>query len=145
MKNVCLFNKIKYQNPEIMPAWKALRMATIEGARAIGADDIIGSLEAGKQADFIAVDLFVPSMLPVYTYPMRNIVPNLVYSARGNEVVLSVVNGRIIMKDQKMLTIDEQEYLQEIQKYPAGIGERASQEFFEIHGTNARFMEEDRL
>lgn len=145
MKNVCLFNKIKYQNPEIMPAWKALRMATIEGARAIGADDIIGSLEAGKQADFIAVDLFVPSMLPVYTYPMRNIVPNLVYSARGNEVVLSVVNGRIIMKDQKMLTIDEQEYLQEIQTYPAGIGERAAQEFFEIHGTNARFMEEDRL
>ena len=128
-----------------MPAWKALRMATIEGARAIGADDIIGSLEAGKQADFIAVDLFVPSMLPVYTYPMRNIVPNLVYSARGNEVVLSVVNGRIIMKDQKMLTIDEQEYLQEIQTYPARIGERAAQEFFEIHGTNARFMEEDRL
>ena len=63
----------------------------------------------------------------------------------GNEVVLSVVNGRIIMKDQKMLTIDEQEYLQEIQTYPAGIGERAAQEFFEIHGTNARFMEEDRL
>ena len=128
-----------------MPAWKALRMATIEGAQAIGADDIIGSLEAGKQADFNAFDLFVPSMLPVYTYPMRNIVPNLVYSARGNEVVLSVVNGRIIMKDQKMLTIDEQEYLQEIQTYPAGIGERASREFFEIHGTNARFMEEDRL
>ena len=109
MKNVCMFNKLKYQNPEIMPAWKALRMATIEGAKAVGVDDIVGSLEPGKQADFIAIDLNYPSMLPVYTYPMRNIVPNLVYSARGQEVALSVVNGRVIMKDQKILTIDENE------------------------------------
>ena len=128
-----------------MPAWRALRMATIEGAKAIGADDIIGSLEVGKQADFIAVDLSVPSMLPVYTYPMRNIVPNLVYSARGQEIVLSVVNGRVIMKDQKILTIDEKEYLEDIQRYPQGIGARAAEEFFFVHGTNARFMEEGKL
>lgn len=145
MKNVCMFNKIKYQNPEIMPAWRALRMATIEGARAVGVDDIVGSLEPGKQADFIAVDLSYPSMLPVYTYPMRNIVPNLVYSARGQEVALSAVNGRIIMRDQKILTIDEREYLSKINDYPEGIGNRASKEFFEIHGTNAQFMEEGKL
>lgn len=145
MKNVCMFNKLKYQNPEIMPAWKALRMATIEGAKAVGVDDIVGSLEPGKQADFIAIDLNYPSMLPVYTYPMRNIVPNLVYSARGQEVALSVVNGRVIMKDQKILTIDENESLEKIKKYPAEIGKRAAKEFFEIHGTNAIFMEEDKL
>ena len=140
-----MFNKLKYQNPEIMPAWKALRMATIEGAKAVGVDDIVGSLEPGKQADFIAIDLNYPSMLPVYTYPMRNIVPNLVYSARGQEVALSVVNGRVIMKDQKILTIDENESLEKIKKYPAEIGKRAAKEFFEIHGTNAMFMEEDKL
>ena len=84
-------------------------------------------------------------MLPVYTYPMRNIVPNLVYSARGQEVALSVVNGRVIMKDQKILTIDENESLEKIKKYPAEIGKRAAKEFFEIHGTNAMFMEEDKL
>jgi 5-methylthioadenosine/S-adenosylhomocysteine deaminase len=145
MKNVALFNKIKYQNPQIMPAWKALRMATIEGARAVGLGDAVGSLEAGKRADFIAVDLTVPSMLPVYTYPMRNIVPNLVYSARGNEVALSVVDGKVIMRDQKMVNIDEDESIARIQEHPGSIGERAAKEFFEIHGINAVYMEEGKL
>ncbi len=145
MKNICMFNKLKYRDPEKMPAWKALRMATIEGAKAIGVDDVVGSLETGKQADFIAIDLRFPSMLPVYTYPMRNMVPNLVYSARGQEVALSVVNGKVIMRDQKILTIDEDVSLKRIQQYPELIGNRASKEFFEIHGTNAQFMEEDKL
>ena len=145
MKNVALFNKIKYQNPEIMPAWKALRMATIEGAKAIGVDDIVGSLEPGKQADFIAIDLNVPSMQPVYTYPMRNIVPNLVYSARGWEVALSAVNGKVIMRDQKVLAVDEAELIADAGKYAEGIGQRAAKEFFEINGTNAQFMREGKL
>ncbi|MCR4724232.1 MAG: amidohydrolase family protein [Clostridia bacterium] len=145
MKNVCLFNKIKYGDPEIMPAWKALRMATIEGARAVGLDDIVGSLEPGKHADFIAIDLHCPSMQPVYTYPMRNIVPNLVYSARGHEVALSVVDGVVIMKDQKLTRVDEEECLADVQKYPEELGKLAAEEFFAIHGTNARFMEEDKL
>ncbi|MBQ4504168.1 MAG: amidohydrolase family protein, partial [Firmicutes bacterium] len=145
MKNVALFNKIKFQNPEIMPAWKALRMATIEGAKAIGVDDIVGSLEPGKQADFIAINLNVPSMQPVFTYPMRNIVPNLVYSARGCEVALSVVNGKVIMKDQKVLAVDEQEIIADAAKYVEGIGQRAAAEFFEINGTNAEYMREDKL
>ena len=136
MKNVCLFNKIKYGNPEVMPAWSA---------KAVGVDDIVGSLEPGKQADFIAVDLDTTSMMPVYTYPMRNIVPNLVYSARGREVVLSVVAGKVIMRDQKLLNVDEQQLIEEVKKYPAEVGKRAAKEFFEIHGTNAQFMEEDKL
>ena len=145
MKNVCLFNKIKYGNPEMMPAWRALRMATIEGAKAVGVDDIVGSLEPGKQADFIAVDLRSPSMMPVYTHPMRNIVPNLVYSARGNEVVLSVVAGKVIMKDQQLLNIDVEQIKDEVEKLPEGVGKRAEKEFTEINGTNAQFMREDKL
>ncbi len=145
MKNISLFNKIKYQNPEIMPAWKALRMATIEGAKALGLDDSIGSLEEGKKADFIAVDLDCTSMLPVYTHPMRNMIPNLVYSARGPEVVLSAVDGQIIMKDRKLLTIDELEAVEKIKKYPGIIGKNAEKEFYEINGANARFMREDKL
>ncbi len=145
MKNVCLFNKIKYSNPEVMPAWRALRMATIEGAQAIGLGDITGSLEIGKQADFIAINLSYPSMQPVYTYPMRNIVPNLVYSARGWEVDLSVVDGKIIMKNQKLINIDENQSLENVKKYPEIIGRNAAKEFFEIDGTNAKFMREGKL
>lgn len=145
MKLVCLFNKIKYSNPEIMPAWKALRMATIEGARAIGLGNVTGSLEPGKRADFIAIDLNKSTMSPVYTKPMRNIVPNLVYSARGDEVALSVVDGKIIFKDGKILTINENECLADVKKYTDKIGERAATEFWEINGTNAEFMQNDKL
>lgn len=145
MKNVCLFNKIKYQNPEVMPAWKALRMATIEGAKAVGLGDTVGSLESGKQADFIAIDLNCPSMLPVYTYPMRNMVPNLVYSARGPEVSLVAVDGKVIMRDGTFTYVNEKEYLAAIPQYPDAIGKRAAEEFFAINGTNAHFMREDKL
>lgn len=145
MKLVALFNKIKYENPEVMPAWRALRMATIEGARAIGLGESIGSLEVGKKADFIAIDLNKPSMLPVYTNPMRNIVPNLVYSARGEEVAISVVDGKIIYRDGKVLAVDEEVHYKEVEMYTDGIGERASKEFYEINGTNAQFMKEHKL
>ena len=84
-------------------------------------------------------------MQPVYTYPMRNIVPNMVYSARGWEVNLSVVNGKIIMKNQKLVNVNEDEVLSKIKKYPDGIGNRAAKEFFEIDGTNSKFMKEGKL
>lgn len=145
MKLVALFNKIKYQNPEAVPAWRALRMATIEGARAVGLGDLVGSLEVGKRADFIAIDLKKPSMLPVYTHPMRNIVPNLVYSARGDEVALSVVDGRVIYRDGRLLAIDEAECLDAVQQYPAIIGEHAAGQFNTVNGTNAQFMRENKL
>lgn len=145
MKLVALFNKIKYKNPEVMPAWRALRMATIEGARAVGLGDLVGSLEVGKRADFIAIDLSKPSMLPIFTKPMRNIVPNLVYSARGEEVALSVVDGKVIFKDGKVVAIDEKECFDAVGQYTDGIGERASEEFWKINGTNAMFMRQNRL
>ena len=107
MKLTALFNKIKYRDPTVMPAWDVLRMATIEGARAIGLDHEIGSLAAGKQADLILVDLTAPNLSPVLSAPVRNIVPNLVYAARGSEVVTSIVAGQVIMRDRAVLTVDE--------------------------------------
>jgi 5-methylthioadenosine/S-adenosylhomocysteine deaminase len=106
MKLTALFNKIKYRDPTVMPAWEVLRMATIEGAQAIGLGDQIGSLESGKLADVIVVDLTEPNLLPVLDVPVRTIVPNLVYAATGREVRTVLVDGRVLMRDGQFLTID---------------------------------------
>jgi len=145
MKLTALFNKIRYQDPEVMPAWRVLRMATIEGARALGLDASIGSLSAGKQADFILVDLTRPSLAPVYTEPMRNIVPNLVYSGRGDEVALTAVAGRVIYENGRLSQLDELEVVSAIQQAADRLGPKAAAEFWQVNGTNSRFMKEGKL
>jgi 5-methylthioadenosine/S-adenosylhomocysteine deaminase len=107
MKLTALFNKIKYRDPTVMPAWEVLRMATIEGAQAVGLGDQIGSLEVGKQADLILVDLSAPNLSPVLTAPVRNIVPNLVYAATGHEVTVVMVAGKVLVREGEVLTADE--------------------------------------
>jgi 5-methylthioadenosine/S-adenosylhomocysteine deaminase len=108
MKLTALFNKIKYRDPTVMPAWEVLRMATIEGARAIGLGEDVGSLEVGKQADLILVDLKTLNLSPVLETPIRNIVPNLVYAASGHEVRMVMVAGRVLVRDGEVLTADEE-------------------------------------
>jgi len=107
MKLTALFNKIKAKRPDVIPAWEALRMATIEGAHAIGLGEMIGSLEPGKQADLILVDLDQLNLSPVVHAPIRNIVPNLVYAATGHEVDSVMVAGQFLMRGREILTADE--------------------------------------
>ena len=76
-------------------------MATIEGARVLGLQDSIGSLEIDKKADMIIVDINKPHLTPMY-----NPYSHLVYSARGNDVTHSIINGRLLMEDRKLLSID---------------------------------------
>jgi 5-methylthioadenosine/S-adenosylhomocysteine deaminase len=126
MKLTALFNKIASRNPTAMPAWEVLRMATIEGARAIGLGDDIGSLEVGKQADLILVDLKAPHLTPVLDAPVRNIVPNLVYAATGQEVQTVVVAGQVLMRDRRVLTLDEDAIRTEAQHYASELAERVA-------------------
>lgn len=107
MKLTALFNKIKYRDPAIMPAWEVLRMATIEGAQAIGLGDEIGSLEAGKKADLIVVDLTEPNLLPVLDEPVRTIVPNLVYAGTGREVRSVMVDGQFLIREGTILAVND--------------------------------------
>ncbi len=116
MKLTALFNKIKYDDPEVMPAWKVLRMATIEGAQAFGIGDEVGSIEKDKKADIIFVDLSSKAMVPVIKTPLRNHVPNLVYSARGEEVCQVMVDGKTLYLNGKFLTVNEDEIVSEAQK-----------------------------
>ena len=145
MKLTALFNKIRFQNPMVMPAWKVLKMATIEGAKAIGMDGEIGSLEPGKQADFIAVNLKALTMGPLYTQPMRNIVPNLVYSARGPEVSMTVVAGQILYENGQHLTVNSQGILDQAGKSAIQLGLMAEKSFKAINGSSARMMEQGLL
>ncbi|MCI8608703.1 MAG: amidohydrolase family protein [Firmicutes bacterium] len=112
MKLTALFNKIQYRDPEVMPSWKALRMATIEGAKVLGLADRIGSLKAGKQADIVMVDLGAVTMMPIIRTPYRNMVPNLVHSARGNEVCRVMVDGKTLYLNGRYLTVDGEQILE---------------------------------
>jgi len=117
MKLTALFNKIKYASPAVMTAWEVLRMATTEGAQALGLADQIGSLSVGKQADLILVDLASPNLSPVLLDPVRNIVPNLVYAASGHEVKTVMVAGKVLVDAYQVLTVDEAAIRAEAQAY----------------------------
>lgn len=96
-----LINKGLDKNPEAVPAYKALEMATINGAKAINKESEIGSIELGKKADVIMIDLNKP-----HFYPRYNSVASLVYSAQASDVDTVIVNGNILMKNRELLTIN---------------------------------------
>ena len=90
----------------------ALDLATIGGARALGMERLIGSLEAGKRADLIVV-----SMREARQTPMYDAVSHLVYVTRGDDVRTTIVNGRVLMRDRKVLSLDEPKVLAEARAY----------------------------
>ena len=89
-------------DPTAVPAQAALDLATIGGARALGIDRLIGSLEVGKRADVITVSMGAARQTPLY-----DPVSHLVYVTRGDDVRTTVVNGRVLMRNRKVLTVDE--------------------------------------
>lgn len=95
-----------------LTAYEVVQMLTIEGAKALGLENKIGSLEVGKSADLIAVDLSAPHANPVY-----NPYSHLVYGASGQDVKHSIIGGRLVMENRKVLTIDEVAVLKEVRKW----------------------------
>ena len=86
----------------LLPPGKALRMVTIDAARALGLDDQIGSLEVGKRADIILVDMNRPHLVPGSTVPRL-----LAFYANGNDVDTVLVDGQVLMQDRQVLSVDE--------------------------------------
>ncbi|MGH2562397.1 MAG: amidohydrolase family protein [Thermomicrobiales bacterium] len=109
MRATAMFAKIKAEDPLALPAWQVLRMATIDGARALGIGDRVGSLEEGKEADIILLDLTRPPLAPVLLRPARNLVPNLVYAETGSNVVMTMVAGAVIYDHGRFTRIDADE------------------------------------
>jgi len=93
-------------DPAVMPAERVLEMATLHGARALGLEDEIGSLEPGKRADMVIFDLGLPEWRP-----LLDPVNTLVYSASGASVRSVIVDGRVVLDDRRVTTVDEREIL----------------------------------
>jgi 5-methylthioadenosine/S-adenosylhomocysteine deaminase len=112
MRQAAFLHKLQRNDPRALPAGTALRMATIDGARALGMDTRIGSLETGKRADVIVV-----SMRGARQTPMYDPISHLVYVSRGDDVRTMVVNGKIVMRDRRVTTLDESAVLNEAQEW----------------------------
>jgi 5-methylthioadenosine/S-adenosylhomocysteine deaminase len=102
MNSVAKVHKVACMDPTVMNAETTLQAATLGGARALRAEDTIGSIAAGKKADVIVLDLHQPHLTPIYNVPSH-----LVYAARGADVIHSFINGRQVMHKRRLLTIDE--------------------------------------
>ena len=108
MRTASLLHKLTTGDPTAVSARTALQMATIGGARALGMQRRIGSLEPGKRADVLVV-----SMSSARQTPMYDPISHLVYTTRGDDVLVTVVNGRVLMRGRKVLTLDEAAVLKE--------------------------------
>jgi 5-methylthioadenosine/S-adenosylhomocysteine deaminase len=110
MKQAALLQKVEQLDATVLPAERALRMATIEGAKALGLADEIGSLEAGKRADLVVLDLQPLHMSPVLQDVApdgyRNVVPNIVHAAQPRDVDSVLVDGDWVVRDGDFLPAD---------------------------------------
>lgn len=102
MKTASLLQKVQTLDPTVLNAGEVFKMATIQGASALGLENEIGTIEVGKKADLALVNMKKPSLTP-----FRNPVSHLVYSARGADVDTVICNGKLLMKDRELQTIDE--------------------------------------
>jgi 5-methylthioadenosine/S-adenosylhomocysteine deaminase len=102
MRQAAFLHKLASKDPRAVAAAAALEMATIGGARALGLDARIGSLEIGKRADLIVVNMNGARQTPMY-----NPVSHLVYVTQGGDVRATVVNGKVLMRDRRVRTLDE--------------------------------------
>ncbi len=120
MKFASLLQKARLLDPLVMDAETVLELVTINGARALGLDKEIGSLEVSKRADLILVSFRNPHLVPAY-----NPISHLVYAATGSDVDTVIIDGRIIMKNRKVLTLDEEKVIREADERGARLLKRA--------------------
>jgi len=112
MRMASFLQKLQTSDPRAVGAQTAIDLATIGGARAMGMDKQIGSLEPGKRADVIVVGMSAVRQTPVY-----DPVSHLVYVTRGDDVRTTIVNGKLLMRDRKVLTLDEDAILREARQW----------------------------
>lgn len=121
-KTAAMLQKVKNLDAEAVTAEKVLEMLTIEGAKVLGMDSFTGSIEKGKRADIILLDFHNPNLM-LGGKP----VPKIVYSAKGSDVVTSIIDGKVVMENRKVLTIDEESALRSAKKMQDDLIKKAGQ------------------
>jgi len=116
MDTAAKLHKVHTLDPTVMDARTVVRMATIDGARVLGMGAITGSLEADKKADIIVIDIRRPHLIPLY-----NIYSHLVYAVTGSDVVTAIVNGRVLMEERILATIDVDEVMAAVNRIAQSI------------------------
>lgn len=125
MKTASLLAKLRAMDAAALDSWQVLRMATMGGARALRLDDEIGSLKAGKKADFIAVRTDTPRMTPIFgAGPYANLHHNLVHAVRGGDVDLVVVDGEVVAEAGRLARADLAELIARARALADGLFER---------------------
>ena len=105
------YHRRHYRDADVLPPGKILEMTTIDGAKAFRMEDQIGSLEAGKKADLILIDMNKP-----HFYPLNMYVDKVTYFANGNDVDTVIVDGEILMRNREVLSVNEQDVLDAAQE-----------------------------
>ncbi len=111
MKTAAYLQKVNTMQPSSILAYDILKMATIEGAKVLGMEDEIGTLEPGKKADMIFIKTD-----KLHLCPENDVCANLVYSANGADVESVMIDGKIIMQNRKMINLDEKEVIRQVKK-----------------------------
>jgi 5-methylthioadenosine/S-adenosylhomocysteine deaminase len=119
MRTAALLQKLAH-GPEVLPAARVLRMATIEGARALGLDSEIGSIEVGKRADVIVVDL-----AQLHSTPASDVISALVYSAQPDDVRTTIIDGRVLMRDGDLTSLAESSVIENANREAEALRARA--------------------
>ena len=116
MRLAAVLHKGVHQDPALISAREVVAMATREAAAALGMGDAIGSLEAGKRADLIVIDLNRPHLTPMF-----DVYSHLVYAIGRSDVVTTIIHGRLVMWDRRLTTLDEAAAIAEVNQIAAGI------------------------
>jgi 5-methylthioadenosine/S-adenosylhomocysteine deaminase len=123
MKIAALIHKVNKLNPTVLPAEKVLEFATINGAKSLGLERQVGSIEVRKKADIVILNLNDANLRPIISD--HSITSHLVYSATGSNVKTVVVDGKIIMENGKILTLEEENVIEKFQGVVEGLQNRA--------------------
>jgi 5-methylthioadenosine/S-adenosylhomocysteine deaminase len=124
MDTAAKLEKVRYLDPTVMKAQTVLRLATIDGARVLGLEKLVGSLEVGKQADLIFLELTRPHLFPCYD-PFSLVV----YAARGSDVHSVMIAGQMVLENRKILTFDLNEVLDRVSRLGRSIGKQPKASF----------------